>query len=422
MHHSIFILSRCFLRISIIVMFFTQVSVLSHGAEVTWLGGVGDWSDPDKWDTGQVPQTGDDVTIGMGDTVQIDVNTNILNHLSISPNSEVTVRFNRSLKLESTVDADNQAIIVAGTLINNGTVDILSLIDLSTASNTCGLWILPTGEFKNMRTCNIQFVQGGDGIINAGVLLNEGILYISDIDGGYGLVNLGYTEIGVAGILDIATVNSAVTGAAVWINNGSLVNYNLVKILDSNNHGFNIVSGTVSNYDSIIVTECQQIGIRNYDTIENHPGSYLSVNDCDIGILNNDFFRNQGICEVGQHSDAGVLNQDLWLNEHVLEISGSTDAGFVNSDTLDNSGVVKISGVKGTTGSSFKINNPSLVTNSGLIEISDRGSVDGLTILGTLTNESIGEIRIIDLAASTDPLIIEQGAVFNNYGILDVQK
>lgn len=53
------------------------------GAQVVWLGGDGDWSDPGKWSTGTVPKDGDDVVLANG---KINLDGIVVSPRSISTN------------------------------------------------------------------------------------------------------------------------------------------------------------------------------------------------------------------------------------------------------------------------------------------------------------------------------------------------
>jgi hypothetical protein len=271
----------------IVILFLSFLLISGLGAQ-TW-NGDGDghsWDDPDNWNNDQVPQTGDQVTIGIDASIDGTM-SNVIEKIGISSNSTVTLDLN--ITISGT--GDQHGIVVnGGATLNLGTATNNRVFNISVPTGKDA--IAAFGSSSNVAitlasSSTLTISQCNNGINLAGAnysFTNDGTISISNNTG------IGIRAKGVDGTFDNSgsisisnyTGNDgiAIEGGGTFDNNGEL------SIDDdpttSGKNGIEVISGTYNNNNgsSLIVTSfANNWALLINGTFNNEKGGVLESND-----------------------------------------------------------------------------------------------------------------------------------------------
>jgi len=247
----------------------------NYAVPVEWLGGVGNWMDPTKWDTGTVPTNADEVTIDSG-----------------------TAR----IWAGQMAEAENLIVLGGGVLkvFGGGTLTISNCVEK-------------------------------DGIHNQGRVYIWGNLYVSDIVNTtifayHGIHNEDYFFVGVNGVLDITNVDHGYgiynSATGYYMNRGTITMVNLPLTNIYNKDRFR-------NTGTILLSSVNTSGIINKDNFINYGAGLIDITEGTIGIYNTvspAIFKNYGEIRI-EDALYGIQNKSQFTNFPIGEAI-TTDCGF----------------------------------------------------------------------------------------------
>ncbi len=314
-------------------------------AVVSWnTDASGFWDDGNNWSTGQIPGSGDDVTIDRG-----------------AFNPIITIRDNRTV---------NSIISRESLVVTNGTFQInsASQIDASTTTLTEGAAFVANGAVTITNTGNFDW-QGG-GIFGSG-LANSGTITVSaatDVRLG-GLLNNNGT------IVHSGAGDVLLDGSTILNNNAGAV-YNLTGDGDFGRSGFG--AGFISFFQNAgTLRKSAGVGVSEFIV--------LTLNNSATGV----FDVQSGRLNAGSSGD-WVGAAFTGAAGGVFEISGS----YTTTGTLTGtgSGQLELTGSIVSSGSDAKFNFPAgyFQWTNGVIS----GPGAGFTNLGTITLSGSNDVRL----------------------------
>lgn len=271
---------------------------------VYWIGGDGDWEDPDQWDTGIVPESNDDVILSDG---EITLHTAALvKTVTVEGSATLIVSSGADLAIDP-LNGPMYALDVAGKVAVFGTVrrggPITTLATLRV--NISGYWQTEPGGVVHLELGFINLTGAASNYNNRGELIAENNAFAIQLEGTF-INNSTITCIGVSSFTD-----------AIGVKN----------------------TGRFFNYGSISMDDFST-GIKNDNWFYNRGSIYM--NECDEGIDNRDRFDNtsQGNIEITNSSGFDLISNGLqgrirnWGN---LEVTAAgVFYGIDNSGRIDN--------------------------------------------------------------------------------------
>ena len=442
--------------VALILTFSTSIQAIT----VTW-NGDGDgfsWSDKDNWDINSLPQSGDNVIVGIGASTNVNVPITI-NSLRMIGNADVTVNIGMQLTLggsftQALLVSSGSTLLVQGTLlipshtgngivVNTGGVITNDNVAQITVSNIMfpGKGIINSGTINNDKgTIKIENVTGNDALENLGTINNNDIIDIDNISNGMGISNESSFYNNAGGVITIDDVkNYGIRNGRTFVNYGHITIddvdkgspvidmagvYNKTHPLGSefNNIG-NLIIKNLVNISGVNVR-----GIHNESLFRNSGGSItissISASNFSIdGIRNSGDFRNLSgatlsISNLTGYGN-GIYNESEFLN--------GTNASIAVSDINQNTSVNITNGVVNTATSNFFNNegklsitnvaddalvNQNIFTNSDSLIIDEFG-FSGIDSDVSFTNQLGGYIFINDgsKGISNDQLFTNLGEI-----------
>ncbi len=414
-----------------------------------WVGGVGNWSDPNNWNPVGVPTATDDVTIYNGEvTVDVDAYAKsvVFQGTSFTVNSGVTLTIENSayygLRCNGG-DVTNNGSIVINTsdrngILNQGTGDITNNGTI-TINGTTGFYhgIDNRVGFINSATgvINIDNTEDGSGIYNAPgtqIFWNEGEINIglSDDIGYYGIDNRA--EFYNNGAIDIGSASGTIGRGGVFNEADAVKFTNDAGSLTINNAGTNFSGidnrSVFDNDNNSPIT----MGANVYRGIDNNGGTFNNID---------------GTISIAKISDSAILNRNSasFTNQSIMDFSGNTTANKPCLDSrasFSNTGIIDINDSQGQgivvyAGSSFSntgtgeinigntasiakngLDNNGTFTNGGTLNIGSASSIGGRGLYSTGTfNNDEGTINIDN---TTTQALYNNGGTFNNINIAEI--
>ena len=375
-------------------MTYCLISNLSFGATITW-DGTGDgvnWSDANNWDSGTIPTAADDALID-GFTVTLDITTTI-QRVYVTGSGMLTIEAAATLNITGyTVDDEGFEVNNSAIVVNDG---IINISNTNGGTGADGLYV--RGTFTNNGTISI------DGVGQHGLYIQRGN-FTNSIGATVTVTNAGtlngdgdciYVDDSseVPGLLtNFGTITlTTVVGSddGIYVNDGSSLD----------NHGTLTISGTAKN------------GIRVDDggIFNNLAGSILNV---DGGTDDQIFLDNT--CEFNNFGTINSTNADA--SDGAIDVTDA--AKFYNKS----SGIINITDA--TTYGVYveKASSPlsAELINEGTITITD-SSQDGIRVKtdALFTNSTSGIVNII--SAAEESIRIEPTGTVNNMGTMDIDN
>jgi hypothetical protein len=348
-------------------------STFTSAAPHVWVGGNGNWNEPQNWNQGVVPNISDDVIIPAGN-----------GNVDIQAGQKA---FARSIHLQN-----NANLTIFGSLVMKPTGDYgiycEGKVKMATDAfleiggdmyNTLGIWIY-NGSFTTNEESEIFLSDLKNGfLIEFGVLSNNGRIHVQQIRNNFSgilIENQGYLYNWNDGRLMFSNMNAV----GVNLTYSSSRAYNFGSIQSSPNmHGFLInTSGDAKFYNQKsgeVINESSFAGyaINNYGEIYNK--GLIDIRS-EARFQNwEGYFHNQSTGHLRMSNPGG----------NVYSLSAS---GLNNPSTIINDGWIEIKDVR-TGASGIFINKYSDFVNRGLVQISNlESNSKGISIMeGYFKNE-----------------------------------
>ena len=276
---------------SLLLLCFSQVTALT----TTWLGTVdNDWNNPANWNMG-VPTATDQANINNVANPPIINTTAVAQKMVITPGATVIVLANATLTIDGMNVTPQPQLVISGTLINRGTVDV---------SNSTNIGIQVNGGNLDNRGPGTVFISNTVNdplrVVSSGTVINNGVI---NIDATTSTANPG-TPAGPHGILNTQ---------------GSTFTNNLL---------ISIIGGSAANGSSI----------RNSALFINNECALIEID----GLLRNSApaatFENYGVIKSSFGPTPNVNTGNSFLNDGTLaDITGShaTSADFFGGNDVD---------------------------------------------------------------------------------------
>lgn len=348
----------------------TFISAAPH----VWVGGNGNWNEPQNWNQGVVPNISDDVIIPAGN-----------GNVDIQAGQKA---FARSIHLQN-----NANLTIFGSLVMKPTDDYgiycEGKVKMATDAfleisgdmyNTLGIWIY-NGSFTTNEESEVFLSDLENGfLIEFGVLSNNGRIHVQQIRNNF------------SGIL--------------IENQGYLYNWNDGRLM--------------FNYMNAVGVNLRYSSSRayNYGSIQSAPNMHGFL----INTAGDAKFYNQKSGEViNESSIAGyaINNYGEIYNKGLIDIRSA--ARFQNWEGYfhnQSSGYLKIEKPGGTSGglTASGLNNPSTIINDGWMELGNTGI--SLSIGSDVINK--GTIQINNTASNIIGVYIQEGVFTNEGGQLEI--
>ncbi|HMQ00404.1 MAG TPA: hypothetical protein PKC24_11535, partial [Cyclobacteriaceae bacterium] len=269
------------------------------------------------------------------------------------------------LRLGSSGDGTNSPLgtIAAGTVVASGASIDLNGFSLSTAEPLTlnGTGISNGGALQNSSATASNF----PGLIslgsNSNIIANNGAITLSNsgtITGNFNLVLGGSTGGSIASIIGTGTGNLSKVDNGAWTLSG----------LNTFSGGVTLHSGTINiNSSSAIGTGTFTI---NGGVINNTSGSAVTLSTNNVQIWNADFsFTGSNALNLGTGAVTLNVNIELSANNNILTIGGIISG--VGFNLTKNGGGVLSFGANNVTLRNLSINNGSLISTSGTLNIAE---------------------------------------------------
>ena len=392
-------------------------------ADVTWLGGTGNWNVGANWSGGSAPAAGDNVFIDGGNAVNSVVSLNVnasINNLTISSGDTLGIN-------------NFQTLFMSGNLANAGT------LELNSSGSATDLRIGPTTTFSGTGTVTLSnnasnriwglastnvltnsaghTIQGAGqiGIASMG-LDNQGLIDANQSNAltvqlnntaGVTRSNSGTMQASSGGTLTIASTNLDNTNGTIQALAGSTVNINGGRITGGllTTAGDGVVQlgnpatlDTLTNTGLVRINNLQQAFIAG--TITNDGTIALASTGTATSLRIDGDVTLTGTGTVTMSNSAanfiwGLNAANVLTNAAGHTIQGSGNIGNTGNMGLDNQGLIDANQPNALT---VQLNNTAGVTrsNSGTMQASSGGT---LTIASTNLDNTNGTIQA--LAGST---------------------
>ncbi|MEL6833916.1 MAG: T9SS type A sorting domain-containing protein [Bacteroidota bacterium] len=373
------------MRFTLFLLLFA-LSFSVHSA--TWIGGDGDWEDPNNWDTGAVPGQSESALLPEGEVI---LNSKVaVGSVLVEPDAILIVAPGAELGVDPhggpTFSIDvNGVMYVYGTVRRAGRITTLASLRVQVT----GYWeTLPGGlvtierGYLRLNTAQSVYENKGElrvesnslGVVSEGSLVNRGNMICDGIAASFSGVNVEPT--------------------------GEWVNYGSATIIDYNTGVRN--ENRMYNRGEVIITDCDS-GIENWGRLDNVNGGVIQMTD----IWFTSGLRNR-------YTSSRIRN---WGQ---IEIEGGDCFdGILNFGRVDNysSGHIRLNGeftfqaIQNHTGGNFY--------NHGSLNIGDDffTASYGLQNRGTFINYDNGRCRFYADGTST---IVRNSATIENHGYWEI--
>ncbi len=337
-------------------------------------GDMTSWSDPNNWDQNMVPSDSSIVNIPASYSVSISgVQEILLESLNIFQGSSLTINVGVKLSMTNVqISEIYYPIVVAGTLVNHGTIEVSYCDHLA-------INIGATGEFDNHGKVDIHYIEPHSSPANQSPVINNLNELTNHSTGTFRLFNIGRYVINNKGTLindgfmhiDSTILPNLTNEDGIVENNGTMIfrrmdgaanregivnigtnssfeNNGVVKFSEVFN-GIDYGSGSFSNQlNGVITTE----GIYNYGITCNHmDGSFtnhgkITTRDGNDGIyVNKGDFTNSSTGIIGSYRDSryGIgTGGNTFVNQGEIHIEDAGDVSLIVrlSASFDNEGTI----------------------------------------------------------------------------------
>jgi hypothetical protein len=381
-----------------LIAFLTHSSLMAVTA--TWIGGDGEWHDPQQWDTGQVPGPEDDVVIPAGNsTVTIPNHLTVYIHsIEVGTDAVLSVFGEISLKTTNSygIWCKGEVNFASGALME-ATGDI---------NNTTGIWV-EQGVLVVHEGAALFFNYFKNGInVTAGYFFNFGKVQVKDIRTNFAAIQFEAQGIGYNYVKgSIFFKNMEAIGLNLSTNSDRFYNYGLIQSLNGfegsaiqtigNARFYNYKSGNViidysdntSIYNSGEFYNLGKIKISAEGAFKNWHGLFHNLPSGDLLISDPDKV------ESGMLGLNGVSTSSYVVNEGTITING-----MGNGKNL-----ISIS-----SGSEFKN------TSSGTVNLNFGDSDKGLFVADGIFNNNGGAVTLSGGASDDAILLLTPGSILND--------
>lgn len=362
------------LRLLLIIAFHN-----SYAVTVTWNGGSGFWGQANRWSTGTVPTSLDDVIITDGFVVIPNGLNAFAKTLTITNTGTCRTNSNGIINMGNQMDL---------TIIeNHGMFFHFGEINMSNLTSTSDWGVKGIENFNLFRTFSgseINMINvGRKSILNTdtGNFINNGHIIITDqtpVAYTIGVTNYGTFLNGQVGYIRVDAGTYGVYNSQVLDNKGKIeVNNTDGASFVNEGKTTNFLTGTINVWDH---------SIHNSDDFENH-GLINILQDSDPfssfeGLYNSGLFENHGRLTIDTDADSGINNtfdyygnvpefenhNELYLRnsaeQSILNVATflNTTSGYVHSDNKIAGGNLTNKGIFISTSTS---KHDFVLTNSG---------------------------------------------------------
>ncbi len=343
-------------------------------AQVYWNGGAGKWSVGSNWSTGVIPTSADSVVIDTEDArVSLASGDYKIKALYLGFRSELTIDNSQILRVAG--GAGDAVTSLSGKLHVDGTLDITS------AART-GIILHARNEFNLALLTNSGLIHivgsAGSGIVSGGGrIINDGKI-ISESNGSRG-ISVGHPSSNDINNDTIISRNNGEGG--ITVNSGRVFENHGAILIDNNSNGL-LVNGSLQNYNEIRISDSDNRGLAVFQAgfYENvSQSSLLEVRKSHTGaiVAQDSEIKNSGIFNIISSAHFGLELRDC---------SSFKTSGF-NQVTIDTSltGIVAYDETSADlTGVNLTVKNSSTssVRQYGTSSFNFRSS-SSLTILST---------------------------------------
>jgi len=408
----------------------SSILLLSNAALCsTWIGGTGNWSNPNNWDTGQIPNVNDQVYIFSG-TVNVHKNA-ACSRLALYPGAQLTIHEEVSLEvfgnsglyfveLDGTVKIFGQLIVsniafsfspnygikIGGNIENNGLIKTEGLADK-------GIDITASGVLENEMDIIIEGAQFG--LMVQGTLINRNSIEVHDVEE-HGIRNLGTFDNSNGHILIDNAGNVGFSNETAFTNEGEIYIYNsgvagFVSTVSSN--GFtNSSQGVVRIENYEVFGMSINPTLKNYGEITIHGNDNQMSTSFGLYTIGNGYNYATGEIKIYDFSGNGFNIASLFKNYGFIDIDVDEDhVGISNSGNFRNLGTGRVRIDAFDTATGFRNDPNGLAVNQSNIYIDSEGD-NSLNNMGIFRNR-FGGLLQIDNNNNTNIRNAEQ-AVFLN--------
>lgn len=332
-----------------IILIATLLSTSIFAANVSWLGGTGNWNTAAKWSTGAVPTVSDDVTIPSG---TVNINSGVAAFAKSVDNQNGILNVKAGGSLTVTGSGKSFAVKNSNVLTVRG---FLSIEDNGSAANT-GLYNLDTLDIKQAAVVSIEGFNYG--IDNREYFINLGLIDISTASVyGFEQSSGGTFTNGTTGTINISNSPMGLyqSASCIFSNEGSLD-------IDTGDYGIYSLGSDITNTTSgtinISGVEVYGISFRDNGTFINRGDLTVVDSHSGISVSNS---SNQAPGPAFENTEAGNI-------EITTEITGVN----VNDNfcAFTNSGIMEL-----TSGSYCVYNTSPSFINNVCAEMYINGSV-----------------------------------------------
>ena len=409
-------------------------------AQKNWVGGTGNWDDPNGWSPVGVPATTDDVVINGGDNVTVPANYSaVAKSISISGGGIVSTNSTAILAINGSIQDGIQMSGSGSQFLNNGSLRIGNI----SAIARFGI-LLFAGTFTNSGTGTIEINRtASDGIQLVGsspAFTNNGSLKIGNVStiGGIGIFVIPgtFTNSGTGTIEINRTAGDAIQIQGVstsFNNNGNLKIGNLAAIgfngirsfggtftnaaapasieinSTTNGHAINITSSTFTNRGNLKIGNTSSITqngifLNTSSTFTNESGAILEIDRCLFsGILleaTTSAFTNDGTLKIGNLAAIGQFGVIQFNGTFTNSSTGSIEVNRTGADGIYKQGTSAFN-----NNGSIKIGNVFAIANNGINSFGGtftNAAVPASIEINSITNfNSITNINALQINSST---------------------
>jgi len=390
----------------LILMYLTTTITIAQ----TW-NGQGDgswWFDGDNWSNNTVPDSGSNVLIPNGFTVNLTGSTGFANSIIIAGSS--TLNFNSSLFLGNSFSIESNATFNCSSPINGGTITNNGTINLTDNSGLVGATLNNEGT--------INFLSTGDfTLINSSTLnnLSTGIIDMQTDSGNITtLSNSGTNVFNNFGLIKKTTSTGNVLINAILNNNNGIVRVESGKLTLFGQYDKSLTNG-IYNVFSGATLECDLGNIIPLNTLQGtidgtfNIKSNILVNSGTTATFN---FNGNGTFNWIQNA---LVGGGTLINQSILNLTTSATKTIRDNTTLNNEGTLNIT----STGD--------IIIQDGIINNQINGIIDLQADLGninypanTTTSHILNNYGLIKRTTTTGTALIFVET--NNSGIIDIQS
>lgn len=390
-------------------------------------GAGGNWSSPGTWTDGSVPTAGDNVTIGSGCTVTIDVASSAINVTvqnggilqfeqttarTLTASGNVTVDSGGNFSSNAAGTVTTHVLSVGGNLTNNGTLDFSTNTDtagagITFAAGAANVSFSGTGATTDVRT--ITVAKGAQATIVELNTTNFTVRGVSTDVAGYLTITSGTFKIsGTFTITNrtfaVTTTYTIATLGGIWLNNP---NYTVAATASG--------SGTTNNGLLRVTQGTYNIGIGAGDQMRGGTGAFFTFEGGTINVSG--AFDPQSAVTYNQSGgtlNVGVVGNSV-SNFGTFELFSTTSTFIMSGGTIN-----VINPSTGTTKVDYRNNAPTANTNitGGTVVIGATGapSTSIYNVSGQMPSTTVNSTQTMRVNNAT---VFMRGSTVNNNGTID---